>query len=175
MASDTFYTIFPPFRTAAAVKASENNDFINLDSSDRKLYAAHPVSMSWLRAKLSPEERQDMLRHIGAVPESDEEVPVQFSKAIRETRNRLETIKDEEADAKEARPTYATLPIPPFRAQMTSEAATIRSRALGSMTRIDEEAAVDDLNHQFGSMGMSAAQDPPMPPASSQRRARHGG
>jgi hypothetical protein len=36
----------PPYRTAAAVEAAENGDFINLNSSGRKLYAAHPVSMS---------------------------------------------------------------------------------------------------------------------------------
>jgi hypothetical protein len=68
MASDTFHTIYPPYRSAAAVEAADNGDFIVLNSSDRKLFAAHPVAVSWLRAKLSPAERQDILEHIETLP-----------------------------------------------------------------------------------------------------------
>jgi hypothetical protein len=38
MASKTFHTIYPAYRTAVAVKAADNGDFIVLNSSDWKLF-----------------------------------------------------------------------------------------------------------------------------------------
>jgi hypothetical protein len=42
MAPNTFHTMYSPYCAAAA----DNDDFITLNSSDLKLYAAHPLSVS---------------------------------------------------------------------------------------------------------------------------------
>jgi hypothetical protein len=92
-------------------------------------------------------------------------------KALRENRNRLETIADEEADAKAVHPTYVTPPIPPFRPSMSPMSPSLASRAPASMPQIDEESEVEYLGQQFGSMEINTPRAIPVPPP---RQVRHG-
>jgi hypothetical protein len=94
MASDTFHTIYPPYYTAATVEEAYNGDSITLNNSYQMLFAAHPVSMSWLRVKVSPPERKDIFQHIEDLLKTADDLSIPFVKVIRETRNRLETIAD---------------------------------------------------------------------------------
>tara|TARA_R110002003_G_scaffold1322_2_gene22878 strand:- start:766 stop:2268 length:1503 start_codon:yes stop_codon:yes gene_type:complete len=167
MASNTIHTIYAPYRTARAVETAENADIITLESTGRTLFAAHPVPTPWLRANLSRQEQQDVLDHIAAIMPNRAAFPARFLQAVRTTRDRLESIGDEDVVegvvVADRHSTYSTVPIPPFGNTTAPSSSRMPDQGL-------EDDVIDSLGHDFSHMTMHNTQNMPLPPPRSAQR-----